>query len=66
MVEIRKEIYKIDKGKYGFKIYVDGQLRVIQEFKPNVEGWHPMTEEEANTEADKIIEAIKTTITQQT
>ena len=66
MVEIQKEIYKIDEGKYGFKIYVDGQLIVLQEFKPNVEGWHPMTEEEANTEADKMIETIKTTITQQT
>lgn|GEM_PF-2701814 len=55
---IKKEVYKISEERFGFKIYVNEELRIIQEFKPNVEGWQPMTKEEAEAEADKLIAQI--------
>jgi hypothetical protein len=55
MVEVVKEVYMVKEGVYGFRVYVNGELRVIQEFKPSVEGFQPMSEEEANAEAEKIL-----------
>lgn len=55
MPEVKKEVFEIEAGKYGFRIYVDGELRIQQEFKPHVEGWQPITEAEANEEADKTV-----------
>jgi len=57
--EIRKEVYKRNKNQFGFRIYAGDQLIVQQDFKPNVAGWQPMSEIEANMEADKMIESLK-------
>jgi len=58
MSEVKKEVYEVEKGRYGFRIIVGDRLRVIQEFKPNVEGWQPMTKNEADAEADKMVKLI--------
>jgi hypothetical protein len=50
-----KEIFKTKKG-YGYKILKDGLVIMMQDFKPFVEGWQPMTEEEANQFADEEIQ----------
>jgi hypothetical protein len=50
-----KEIFRIDNRKYGYKIIKDGVVIIIQDFKPSVEGWQPMTESEANQLADEEI-----------
>ena len=59
MPEIKKEVYEIEAGKYGFRIYINDIPIIIQEFKPEVEGWQPMSEEEANMEADKMLASIQ-------
>jgi hypothetical protein len=57
--EIRKEVYKRNENQFGFRIYAGDQLIVQQDFKPNVAGWQPMNEIEANMEADKMLESLK-------
>lgn len=47
------EIYKHKKG-YGYKILKDGIPFIVQDFKPDVEGFQPMTEEEAKEYAEKL------------
>jgi hypothetical protein len=53
-----KEIFKINNKNYGYKILKDGEVVIIQDFKPGVEGWQTMTQEEANLLADKEIEKL--------
>jgi hypothetical protein len=53
-----KEVFRIKNNQYGYKILKDGEVIIIQDFKPNVEGWQTMTEEEANLLADKEIEKL--------
>ena len=52
-----KEIFKTEKG-YGYKILKDGVVIIIQDFKPGVEGWVPMTQREANQLADEEIKRL--------
>jgi hypothetical protein len=52
-----KEIFKTNKG-YGYKILKDGVVVIIQDFKPEVEGWVPMTQQEANQLADEEIQRL--------
>jgi hypothetical protein len=53
-----KEIFPNEEG-YGYKILKDGVIVIIQDFKPGVEGWQPMTEEEANQLADEEIRRLE-------
>jgi hypothetical protein len=53
-----KEIFRNEEG-YGYKILKDGVIVIIQDFKPGVEGWQPMTEEEANQLADEEIRRLE-------
>jgi len=55
MVEYAKEVYLKKKGWYGFKILRDGTPIIIQEFKPEVEGFQPMGEKFANKLADRLL-----------
>jgi hypothetical protein len=50
-----KELYESEYG-YGYKIYVDGKLTIIQPHAPGVPGLKGMTHSEANEYADKVIE----------
>lgn len=52
-----KEIFKTNKG-YGYKILKDGVVVIIQDFKPGVEGWVSMTQQEANRLADEEIQRL--------
>jgi len=52
-----KEIFKTNKG-YGYKILQDDIVVIIQDFKPGVEGWQPMTQQEANQLADEEIQKL--------
>ena len=52
-----KEIFKTENG-YGYKILKDGVVVIIQDFKPGVEGWVSMTQEEANQLADEEIQRL--------
>jgi|YNPMSStandDraft_1061717.scaffolds.fasta_scaffold11776_3 hypothetical protein len=49
-----KEIFKTDEG-FGYKILKNEVVFIVQDFKPGVEGWIPMTKEEANQLADEEI-----------
>jgi|GEM_PF-4765905 len=51
-----KKVYfdKKDK-KWVFEILKDGYVFIRQDFKPRVQGFQKMTEEEANQEADLIL-----------
>ena len=60
MVESLKEIYDSEYGK-GYRIFIDGNLRIIQPHAPGLPGFVGMTEEEANVYADEVIERIRTT-----
>ena len=60
MVEATKEIYDSEHGK-GYRIFIDGKLTIVQSHKPGLPGFVGMTEEEANTYADGVIESIRTT-----
>ena len=53
-MEITKEIYESEYG-YGYKIYVDGKLTVIQPHAPGVPGFKGMTTSEATKYADELI-----------
>ena len=54
-MDITKEIYESEYG-YGYKIYVDGELTIIQPHAPGVPGVKGMTTSEATKYADEIIE----------
>lgn len=54
-MEYIKEIYESEYG-YGYKIYVDGKLTIIQPHAPGVPGLKGMTISEANKYADEAIE----------
>jgi len=60
MVEVTKEIYDSEYGK-GYKIFVDGNLTIVQPHAPGLPGFVGMTEEDANAYADGVIERIRTT-----
>jgi hypothetical protein len=49
-----KEIFKTDKG-FGYRILKDDMVVIVQDFKPGVEGWISMSEEEAKQLADEEI-----------
>ncbi|MFZ8805832.1 MAG: DUF4907 domain-containing protein [Candidatus Calescibacterium sp.] len=53
-----KEVFKIKNNQYGYKIFKNGEVIIIQDFKPGVEGWQTMTQEEANLLADQEIEKL--------
>lgn len=50
-----KEIYESECG-YGYKIYIDGKLTIIQPHTPGVPGFKGMTSSEADKYADEVIE----------
>jgi len=52
------EIYNSEYGK-GFRIYLDGVLFIEQPFKPGVEGFVGMSEQEAIQEAEKMIYSLE-------
>jgi hypothetical protein len=52
------EIYDSKYGK-GFKIYLDGSLIIDQPFKPGVEGFVGMSEQEAREEAERMIYSLE-------
>jgi len=51
----RYELFKTKYGGYGFAIYKDDILILVQEFKPYSQGFEPMTEEEARRYAEELI-----------
>jgi len=53
-----KEIFKINNKSYGYKIFKNGEVIIIQDFKPGVEGWQTMTQEEANQLAEEEIKKL--------
>jgi len=57
-MEITKEIYESEYG-YGYKIYVDGKLTIIQPHTPGAPGYRGMTSSEANEYADATIKRMK-------
>lgn len=56
---LRKEIYEVEPGNFGYRVYVDDGLTVDQSFKPRVEGFQPMSREEADACADEDIRRIE-------
>jgi hypothetical protein len=54
----RKEIFKTKDG-YGYRILKNDVVVIIQDYKPFVEGWQPMTEEEANQLAEEEIQKLE-------
>lgn len=54
-MEYTKEIYESEYG-YGYKIFFDGKLTIIQPHVPGVAGLKGMTSSEADKYADAIIE----------
>ena len=61
---IKKEIFHINDG-FGYRIYdIEKNISIEQPFMPNVEGFQPMTQVEAEQEAEKVIQEINI-ITQQ-
>jgi len=54
----RKEIFKTKDG-YGYRILKDDVVIITQDFKPKVEGWQTMTEEEANQLAEEEIQKLE-------
>jgi len=60
MVTFKKEIYEVRPGEYGYKIFIDGKLVIVQPHKPRVQGFVPMSKDEANELAEKTISDIKT------
>jgi len=48
------EIYDSEYGK-GYRIYVDGKLFIEQPFKPGVDGFVGMSEEEATQLAEELV-----------
>lgn len=52
--DFTKHIYSADNG-YAYKIKRDEVDAFVQEFKPGVDGFQPMTELEANQYADDLI-----------
>jgi len=56
---LRKEIYEVEPGSFGYRVYVDDVLTVDQSFKPRVEGFQPMSREEADSCADEDIGRIE-------
>lgn len=52
---IMKNVYRKEDGSYGFTIKFDEFFTIQQDFKPNVQGFVTMTEEEAHAEADAMI-----------
>lgn len=57
-MEITKKVYKKGKGYY-YEILQDGEPFIIQDFKPDKEGFQPMTEKEAERLADKLVAKFK-------
>jgi hypothetical protein len=41
------EIFQTSAGGFGYRIFINGQLCVVQEFMPGVEGFVQMTDSEA-------------------
>lgn len=52
-------ILKLTEDTYKYQIYVDDVLSYDQDFKPFVEGFQPMTLEEAEYFANYMIDYIK-------
>lgn len=50
-MEIRKEIYEVGNG-YGYKIFVNGKLTILQPHYPCLAGTEPMTQDVANDLAE--------------
>lgn len=48
------ELYIVENG-FGFKILCNGSLIITQDYKPNVNGYIVMTEEEAINEAKDVL-----------
>jgi hypothetical protein len=53
------ELYPVETG-YGYKIYVDGYLFIVQPIAPAVSGHVIMTETQASTMAHAIIDKLST------
>lgn len=57
-MNITKEIYDSEYGK-GYRICVDGEVKIVQPHAPGLPGFVGMTEEEANTYADHAMQSIR-------
>lgn len=53
MINVRKEIYQVENG-YGYKIYINEKLTILQPYYPCLSGTNPMTYEIANNLAEII------------
>lgn len=53
-MELTKRVFKKETG-WQYEIYQDGVPFIKQDFNPGADGFLPMTEEEANTLAEKIL-----------
>ena len=51
------QTYEVDGG-YGFRIMADGNVIIIQDFKPDEPGFVPMTFEEAQSGANTVLERL--------
>lgn len=51
---ITKGVFELTEstGAFGYRILVDGVVKIMQTFKPGAEGFQNMTEAEANQYAD--------------
>ena len=52
------ELFEVDGGGYGFRILSDGNTVQEQYYKPRVDGFVAMTEDEATAEATATIERL--------